>query len=151
MRGPSSPSVPQEPPGQGALPCFSGTAIANPAACALLLALLRRAAPEDQLWGVAALKELLLQGVHNLAAADSAGLNGQLIAWLRDATAQAGAAAEDAAPAEQQDALGPRQHLVAQLLALLRVSGTYSIAGKALARGKCTCCASAGAPRMTAA
>lgn len=51
----------QERPGGGALPRFTATAIANPAALPLLLALLRRAAPDDQLWGLAAFRELLLQ------------------------------------------------------------------------------------------
>lgn len=51
----------EEPPGQGALPRFATSDIANPAALQLLLALLRRAAAEDQLWGLAAFRELLLQ------------------------------------------------------------------------------------------
>lgn len=58
---PAAPSMLQQPPGPGALPRFSTTAIANPGALPLLLALLRRAAPEDQLWGLAAFRELLLQ------------------------------------------------------------------------------------------
>lgn len=42
-------------------PRFTSTALANPPALALLLALLRHASWEDQLWGLAALRELLLQ------------------------------------------------------------------------------------------
>ena len=51
----------QEAPGAGAAPRFASTAVANPLALRLVVALLRRAAPEDQLWGLAALHELLLQ------------------------------------------------------------------------------------------
>lgn len=70
-RSPSRPlpTLPQEPPGPGALPRFSTTAIANPQALPLLLALLRRAAPEDQLWGLAAFRELLLQVKHRASSA----------------------------------------------------------------------------------
>ena len=52
----------QEPPSSGASPHrFTATAVANLAALGLLLALLRRAAWPDQLWGLAAFRELLLQ------------------------------------------------------------------------------------------
>lgn len=187
----------QEPPGPGAAPRFGSSAVANPAALALLLALLRRAGGEDQLWGLAAFRELLLQvrgwagayvgwlghgvfwqgwvrhrlpwagsccalcllrvrlkprcrpgvplqGAHNLAAADSAGLNGLLIAWLRDATAPQGPEADGGAAAAGQEASLPEHSdpqqqrlLLQQLLALLRLSGSYSISGEAAA---CCCC-----------
>lgn len=144
------PFAPQETPGPGELPRFASSAIANPAALPLMLALLRRAADQDQLWGLAAFRELLLQGAQNLAAAEGAGLNGLLIEWLAATTAQEPAAAALAgdgsridAPAAgtgneadvrggppPPDALTQRLMLQQQLLALLRVSGSYSISGE---------------------
>lgn len=119
------------------------------------MSLLRHAAPEDQLWGLAAVKELLLQGVHNLAAAEGAALNSVLIEWLQEAVAAApaetaaGAAGEPAGSAAEgstaqqagQEHAQHAQHaqhdaqqldsrlLVHQLLAVLTLSGSYSIAG----------------------
>jgi hypothetical protein len=128
-----------------------------------MLALLRRAADQDQLWGLAAFRELLLQGAQNLAAADGAGLNGLLIEWLAATTAQEPAAAAlagdgsriDAAaagpsneadmrggPPPPPDALTQRLMLQQQLLALLRVSGSYSISGQHCPVSFCAiCCA----------
>lgn len=136
----------QEAPGPGAAPRFATSSISNPPALPLLVSLLRRAAPEDQLWGLAAVKELLLQGVHNLAAADGAALNSLLIQWLQEAVAAApnhaaSAAAEEpgissmaGGGSEQSAAQQDAQHLdsrllLNQLLAVLTLSGSYSIAG----------------------
>jgi hypothetical protein len=129
----------------------------------LLVALLRRAAGPDQLWGLAALRELLMQGPRNLAAADSAGLNSLLIGWLQDAASRqavaasgpsdAAAAGDAASPAEgggggergeagatDCSAEPQRGLLVHQLLALLRVSGGYSISGERVLVCVCVCC-----------
>ena len=165
----------EEPPPPGALPRFASSDIANPAALQLLLALLRRAAAEDQLWGLAAFRELLLQvrafrpllaacacsdkceacwhgcvpqltrlpvlalpvqGVHNLAAADGAGINRQLVAWLGEtADDEAGEQEEEVGDSggelapEGQQQQQQRRLLQQQLLALLRLSGSYSISG----------------------
>ncbi|PRW34047.1 BEACH domain-containing lvsC isoform X1 isoform B [Chlorella sorokiniana] len=138
----------EEAPGPGAAPRFATSAIRNPPALPLLVSLLRRAAPEDQLWGLAAVKELLLQGVHNLAAADGAALNSLLIEWLQEAVAAepaGGAAAGEAGAtgdaARGEGSEGSTQHdaqqlhprlLLHQLLAVLTLSGSYSIAARDL-------------------
>lgn len=135
----------QEAPGPGAAPRFATSSISNPPALPLLVSLLRRAAPEDQLWGLAAVKELLLQGVHNLAAADGAALNSLLIQWLQEAVAAepTSAAAADEEPGSGSTAGGgslqctaqqgahqlDSRLLLHQLLAVLTLSGSYSIAG----------------------
>lgn len=134
----------QEAPGPGAAPRFASSAISNAQALPLLVSLLRKAASEDQLWGLAAVKELLLQGVHNLAAADGAALNSLLIEWLQEAVSAAPAGEAAAGEAGSGSAAGSEagqdseQHetqqlqarlLLHQLLAVLTLSGSYSIAG----------------------
>ncbi|GAB4815481.1 hypothetical protein N2152v2_002527 [Parachlorella kessleri] len=62
---------------------FSGCTIANAAAVPLYFHLLRHADRPDRLWGLAAWRELLLQGgTDNLIACDRAGLNSLLIGWV---------------------------------------------------------------------
>lgn len=86
-----------------------------------------------------------VQGVHNLAAADAAGLNSLLIDWLTGTLAASAAANDSVASAssgegggtvrEHPQGLPPGQQLMLlqqQLLALLRQSGSYSIAARDL-------------------
>ena len=132
----------QEVPGRSSRSRFTSSTIANPAALPLFLGLLRRAAGEEQLWGLAAFRELLLLGVHNLAAAEGVGLNAHIIGWLQEVAGDvmeadegtAAVAVERGGAEEEGDAVvsAPQQlHLLRQqLLALLRLSGSYSTTGR---------------------
>lgn len=96
---------------------------------ALATVLLLQRPPDGQRTACRSLAALAcLQGAHNLAAADAAGLNRLLIDWLQSTVAAPDGSSDGGAEQGAAEAAPQAQLLQQQLLALLRLSGSYSIA-----------------------